>query len=463
MDIPSPELGSPGHDDGVKKSSSGSRKSYSVEYKKKVVMDFHSMKPTPSIRKCADSHNISRKMLRDWIKLMPIAELVKADRAKSVRRIRHLTDPTAKQERGKWPDLDRAVHEWIMEKRKINITVDSGRIVDEAKRLALELGCGDFIGSNGWLHNFLNRFQLRCRAVTSVGQKVPANAASLCKTYFDFVDKTFAGIEVPDILNMDETPIYFDMPSNRTYDARGVKTVAAKTAGYEKLRFTVVLTIAADGKKLMPMIIFKGLVNVPKVNFPKGVHVTVAKGGSMNEDLMLEYVKSIIRTRVRSSLLQKKAILIMDSHRAHLMESVKEALRKSKTDIAIIPGGMTPLLQMLDVYINKSFKSLIKKEYQEWLENEPEDGRTKAGNRKRASYVDVANWVVRAWDAVTMELICDSFVGCGVILPRQYESLHSRLKQLIMNEDIVCDDEHTGVTDDEDENVSEVVPEDCED
>ena len=37
------------------------------------------------------------------------------------------------------------------------------------------------------------------------------------------------------ILNMDETPMYFDMPNNKTYDFRGVKTVRAKSTGYAKL------------------------------------------------------------------------------------------------------------------------------------------------------------------------------------------------------------------------------------
>ena len=36
------------------------------------------------------------------------------------------------------------------------------------------------------------------------------------------------------IFNMDETPLYFDIPNHSTYDMRGVKTVRMATTGNEK-------------------------------------------------------------------------------------------------------------------------------------------------------------------------------------------------------------------------------------
>ncbi len=41
---------------------------------------------------------------------------------------------------------------------------------------------------------------------------------------------------------MDETPMQFDLPGNRTVNAKGDKTVMVKTTGHEKTYFTVVLT-----------------------------------------------------------------------------------------------------------------------------------------------------------------------------------------------------------------------------
>ena len=72
------------------------------------------------------------------------------------------------------------------------------------------------------------------------------------------------------ILNMDETPMYFDLPSSHCIDFKGVKTITMKTTGNEKLRYTVVLSAgvmkSAEGWKsfrLPPMLIFKNLVKPP--------------------------------------------------------------------------------------------------------------------------------------------------------------------------------------------------------
>lgn len=64
---------------------------------------------------------------------------------------------------------------------------------------------------------------------------------------------------------MDETPCYFDLPSQSTVEMKGEKSVPVATSGYEKMRFTTVLACAASGRKLKPLLIFKNLKNVPKL------------------------------------------------------------------------------------------------------------------------------------------------------------------------------------------------------
>ena len=56
------------------------------------------------------------------------------------------------------------------------------------------------------------------------------------------------GYEMSQIGNMDETPMNFNMPSSRTLNLKGEKTVMISN---EKNRFTVVLACLADGSKLM--------------------------------------------------------------------------------------------------------------------------------------------------------------------------------------------------------------------
>lgn len=59
------------------------------------------------------------------------------------------------------------------------------------------------------------------------------------------------------IANVDETPIYFDMPEDITVDTVGSKTLSIITYGNEKQHFTVVLLCQSAGNKLRTIIIFK--------------------------------------------------------------------------------------------------------------------------------------------------------------------------------------------------------------
>ena len=112
---------------------------------------------------------------------------------------------------------------------------------------------------------FINRHILSSRSPTSVGQKIPANAKELALKFFDYVKQWKERQESgPVIGNMDEIPMYFDAPSRRTYDLKGVKTVLIKTTGKEKMRFTLIMAILADGKKCRAMLIFKNLKKAPK-------------------------------------------------------------------------------------------------------------------------------------------------------------------------------------------------------
>ena len=57
---------------------------------------------------------------------------------------------------------------------------------------------------------------------------------------------------------MDEVPYWTDGISNYTVDEKGKKTIDVKTTGSDKLRFTSIKCVRADGKILPTMIIFKG-------------------------------------------------------------------------------------------------------------------------------------------------------------------------------------------------------------
>ena len=68
---------------------------------------------------------------------------------------------------------------------------------------------------------------------------------------------------------------------------------------------------------------------------------------------------------------REQSLLVWDSFRAHLTDDVKAALKQRKIDVAVIPGGLTPVLQPLDKCLNKPFKDSIQRKYLVWMISGP--------------------------------------------------------------------------------------------
>ena len=116
------------------------------------------------------------------------------------------------------------------------------------------------------------------------------------------------------------------------------------------------MTTLADGTKLPAVCIFK-LKNILKENFPRGIYIRVNEKGWVNEQEMLWWIENVWTSRNRFG--NPCSMLVYDSFRGYLVNSVKNRLIKKNTNIAVIPGNCTSKLQPLDVAINKSFKSKV--------------------------------------------------------------------------------------------------------
>jgi len=179
-------------------------------------------------------------------------------------------------------------------------------IIIKAKAMAAELQITGFLASNCWSTKFLRRKNLALRRKTKIAQKLPEDLDQKITNFHSFMIKRRRkeNYQLVHIGNMDETPVWFDMPSARTVNAKGAKTVLVNTTGHEKSRFTVVLACLADGMKLKPMLIFKRKT-LPKAKFPPGILVHCRPKGWMDEAGMKLWVEKVWRSRP-SGLLRKK-------------------------------------------------------------------------------------------------------------------------------------------------------------
>ena len=141
-----------------------------------------------------------------------------------------------------------------------------------------------FKATNSWCHRFMRRNKLVMRQKTKIAQKLPDDLDDKVVDFHTYVInlRKKHGYELSQIINMDETPMFFDMLGNSTVNKSGERTVFVKTTGHEKQHFTVVLACCADGSKLKPLVIIKRKT-MPKVKFPSGVFVHVHPKGWMYE------------------------------------------------------------------------------------------------------------------------------------------------------------------------------------
>ena len=250
-----------------------------------------------------------------------------------------------------------------------------------------------FKASLGWYQNWKRRHSVSLHAKTTLAQRLPDDMEEKVVQFHRFIKVATQRVGYPmsRIFNMDETPMRFELPSSRSLEVTGNRTVPVKTCGAEKHSFTVVLAVAADGTKLSPKVVFKGVRTPRDLVVPNSLCVSFHKKGWMDESGVKEWIRECLpRTRNH-----EQSLLVWNSFRAHLIDDVKAALRQRKIDVAVIPGGLTPVLQPLDKCLNKPFKDSIRSKYLGWMISGPFEY-TPSGKKMPPTRNLVLRWVHEA-------------------------------------------------------------------
>lgn len=369
------------------------RKSYTAAFKLEAV----NYAKENGNRATARHFGIDEKMVRNW--------------RKSEDQLR-LTKKTKRANRGqkaRWPALEETVESWVLEQRAANRGVSTIQIRLKAIAVAKELDIVDFNGGPSWCLRFMRRKALSIRARTTLCQSLPEDFKEKLATFRQYCSEKVTTYTMdPDrVINMDEVPLTFDMPMNRTVEKKGTASISIKTTGHEKASFTLVLAVTAGGTKLPPMIIFKRKT-MPKEKFPKGIVVQVNEKGWMNNEMMKIWITECFSKRPDGFFHRDRALLVMDSMRAHITDDIKDILHAKNTTPAIIPGGMTKLLQPLDISVNRTFKTGMRLQWEQWMTS-GEHSFTSTGRLRRATLSEVATWVLNAWKGVSKTCITNGF------------------------------------------------------
>jgi hypothetical protein len=191
------------------------------------------------------------------------------------------------------------------------------------------------------------------------------------KAFFDFKRglEEKHGYTRSRIINMDETPVYFNNPTRRTvhYGSSDDPVAVKIMEGNHRARVTVMLTCTADGKVLKPCVIEASKSKAAckdagstRYDGERGISCWKQENNTVNSLIMVDWIDNWLAPQFSHN---DRILLVMDSAPGHKTVQVKEACKRNNIDICMIPGGCTKYLQPLDLTVNKSFKARLKNGY----------------------------------------------------------------------------------------------------
>ena len=100
----------------------------------------------------------------------------------------------------------------------------------------------EFKVSVGWYNNWKRCQAVSMRAKRTLAQRLPADMEDKVVKFHRFVLRARRrhNYELSHILNMDETPMQFELPATRTLEFTGNRTVPILSCGGDKQNFTVI-------------------------------------------------------------------------------------------------------------------------------------------------------------------------------------------------------------------------------
>ena len=252
---------------------------------------------------------------------------------------------------------------WLLELRDLHVPVSILTLQEKAKHVVHSHN-PTFNASRGWIEKFLARHRLSLLSRTSVSQKLPKELEGSITKFYEDAGRYMRIGKYPCSLvaNMDETPAFFDMIPAKSICKTGFRECIVRTSGSEKKHVNVVLSAAADGTMLPPMLIFKGKTDktIKKLPILKGFIAKTQEKLWMDEGSMMEvWVEEIWLKYVREVSKQRGFDHSLLTFSAHKTDDVQSKLVENKSDILMISPGCTAKCQPMDVCINKPIKAIL--------------------------------------------------------------------------------------------------------
>ncbi|RQM19332.1 hypothetical protein B5M09_010794 [Aphanomyces astaci] len=229
----------------------------------------------------------------------------------------------------------------------------SSKPTDERAYKSLVQWCLRFANRHGYHH------RVPCPAKSTQGELAVTQEAFAA----DF-RSTFGHIPKHAWINVDETPVYYDMPPGRTL-ARVGQSSHVKESQKHSDRITAVLSIRADGTKMPLLLIVKGrpdgdIATKEVPMYPAGLVYAVQKTAYMNQRVRNMYLREVLKPE-----LDCPSVPLADNLKCHVSKKSYKIMQDelySDAFLQPLPANTTSVLQPLDVGVMGPFKQMCRTE-----------------------------------------------------------------------------------------------------
>jgi hypothetical protein len=266
-----------------------------------------------------------------------------------------------------------------------------------------------------------NRFSIR---KISISQSVPVDWRSKAEENTARIRATFLKEDVDVVINADETFLLFHPFGQRLIAPTGVKRVGS-VVQVDNEKWGATVMIACEYRTsciLPPMNIFTGVYGAKLMkhwaDFDRA-KVIFNESHWMTSNAAIIYISFLL-----NMFKGKKIGLIWDKHTSHYSNEVLEFIKKcneeatsstSKIVLEMVDEGLTPIIQVPDVAVNKIFKAGVKKRYHQYRSTLP----VTIGKKITVSREQLVDFVLDTIDEINQDNndyphITNAFKRCGL-------------------------------------------------
>ena len=312
-----------------------------------------------------------------------------------------------KRERtAQYTDINVALHEWFVLATSKNIYPDGPLLSCKAKEIAERMGISEFKASNGWLHKWKQRYNIKQVSICGESADVRGDTVTSWK---ERLPEIVSGYAQRDIWNLDETGLFWKALPDKGFAEKASKCKGGKKI---KVRITVALIVDALGETQRPIVIgmsanprcFK---NVKKDQLP--VDYYSQKKAWMTGEILNDVLLKINR---RLQVSKRSILLLLDNAGCHPADMKG---RFSNTKIIFLPPNTTSMLQPLDLGIIQNFKVHYRKLFLGFILTKIDECSNASEIVKSVTILHSIRWIAQAWAQVRQDTIQKCFRRAGVL------------------------------------------------